>query len=924
MMYRQGHYSMLYDKDLSCCVVEVPYKGNASALFILPDEGKMQQVESALAIETLAKWKTSFTLREIHLLIPKVLFSASYEVKEILKELGITDAFSDRADLSGITGKSNLKVSKALHKTVLEIHEIGTEAAAVTVVDISPRSLAPILEQRDEMVMELELLIRRMNSAIIYLCLMFLGLCTTIQGHHLESHDNSTVAALHIYPNIAQFAVTLYNELSAATPGKNVFLSPLSVIATLSLLSMGAKSTTHTQILEALSFNLSEIQEKDIHEGFHNIFSLLMRRDSEIQLDIGQALFLKEDQKPLKKFLDDIHGFYDAEVLPTKFQEPVEAEKQINDYVEKKTHGKIVQLVKGLDRDTQLVLVNYISFKGSWKKPFDPTYTTERDFFVDQETTVKVQMMHQMGWFSYYFDPELSCTVLKLDYNGTATAFFVLPERGKEKELEQSLSRSTLNKWAVHVSRKFLQNGRNGYQIQKNKEKPLSCIHFIHRGRNLWLNNNMKVDFFLAFTELCVVVHLSYGKPGLGTQQTVLFSLSPFNDTAKASPCSTVSDHPKERHISAFSVHNFTELNTNFGFNLYRKIALSHDRNIVFSPLSLSFALAIFLLASKGETQNQIVQSLNLPVLNGKEHHFPALFQELRVSITQNKEFTLSESSFCFIQKDFQIKEVFYNLSKQYFDMEYLMVDFSNSSWAKNIINEHIQQKSRGKISALFDAFDQQAKIILVNYILFQGKWLHPFSTKFTELETFYIDNYRTVQVPMMFKTDRVATTFDKNLRCVVLKLPYRGSAHMLIAMPEKNADYMSLEDHLTNELVESWLKTMETRKTDIYFPKFKLVQTYHMDQLLQDLGIKDLFSYKADLSQLTDQRYVKLSQVVQRAVIEVDEIGTEAMAATGSEIMAYSLPPTIRVNRPFLFMIYEETSNALLFVGRVSNPTEL
>uniref|UniRef100_A0A6J0VCU2 Protein Z-dependent protease inhibitor n=1 Tax=Pogona vitticeps TaxID=103695 RepID=A0A6J0VCU2_9SAUR len=434
----------------------------------------------------------------------------------------------------------------------------------------------------------------------------------------------------------------------------------------------------------------------------------------------------------------------------------------------------------------------------------------------------------------------------------------------------------------------------------------------------------MKPDFFLVFVELCVIVHLSYGKAEIGTQQSVLFDLSPFNETTKPSPCSAVSDQPKERPMSAFSMHNFTKLNTNFGFNLYRKISLRHDKNVFFSPLSLSFALAVFLLASKGETQNQIVQSLNLPILNGKEHHFPALFQQLRVNITQNKEFRLSENSFCFIQKDFQIKEVFHNLSKQYFDMEYLTVDFNNSSLAKSLINEHIRQKTRGKIHALFDAFDQDAKIILVNHILFQGTWLRPFSTKFTEPQTFYIDNYRTVRVPMMFKTDRVAATFDKNLRCVVLKLPYRGSAHMLIAMPGKNADYMSLEDHLTNELVESWLKTMEIRKRDIYFPKFKLDQTYHMDRLLQDLGIKDLFSYKADLSQLTDERYVKLSQVLQRAVIEVDEIGTEAAAATGSEIMAYSLPPTIRVNRPFLFMIYEEMSNALLFVGRVINPTEL
>uniref|UniRef100_A0A6J0VH69 Alpha-1-antiproteinase 2-like n=1 Tax=Pogona vitticeps TaxID=103695 RepID=A0A6J0VH69_9SAUR len=292
-----------------------------------------------------------------------------------------------------------------------------------------------------------------MNSAV-YLCLILLGLCTTIQGHHLEGHDDNTSAnALKIYTYTAQFAVTLYKELSAASPGKNVFFSPLSISAIFSLLSLGAKSTTHTQILEGLSFNLSAIQEKEIHQSFHDIFSVLTRRDSQIQLDIGQALFLKEDKKPLQKFLDDIHGFYDAEILPTKFQEPAEAEKQINDYVEKKTHGKIVKLVNSLQEDTELVLVNYMFFKGNWKKPFDPQQTTERDFFVDQEKTVKVPMMHRMGWFYYYFDPELSCTVLQLDYNGTATAFFVLPERGKEKELEQSLSTCVLNKWAVHVSR---------------------------------------------------------------------------------------------------------------------------------------------------------------------------------------------------------------------------------------------------------------------------------------------------------------------------------------------------------------------------------------------------------------------------------------------------------------------------------------
>ncbi|KAH0620398.1 hypothetical protein JD844_020806 [Phrynosoma platyrhinos] len=437
----------------------------------------------------------------------------------------------------------------------------------------------------------------------------------------------------------------------------------------------------------------------------------------------------------------------------------------------------------------------------------------------------------------------------------------------------------------------------------------------------------MKAGFLLVIFELCANMCLSNetaGIPLVKTQENFKPNLLLSNYTDEQYPHNTVPDLSREKSKPAFSMRSFTEMNTNFGFNLYRKIAMKHDNNIFFSPLSLTFVLSIFLLASNGETHNQIVHSLNLHLLKGKENQLPAFCQQLRDNITKNQEFNILQNSFSFIQKDFQIKDGFHNLSKQYFDMEFLMVDFHNSTLAKNIVNEYIKQKTRGKIPAMFDTFDQQAKIILVNYFLFRGKWLHPFSTRFTEVETFYIDNYRSVQVPMMFKTERVASTFDKNLQCVVLKLPYKGSAHMLIVMPEEEADFMDLEDHLTIELVESWLKTMEIRKMDIYFPKFKLDQSYQIEELLQDMGIKDLFSFKADLSHLTDQRYMKISKVLQRAVIEVDEKGTEAAAISGSEIIAYSLPPTVRVNRPFLFMIYEETSNALLFVGRVINPTEL
>lgn len=237
----------------------------------------------------------------------------------------------------------------------------------------------------------------------------------------------------------------------------------------------------------------------------------------------------------------------------------------------------------------------------------------------------------------------------------------------------------------------------------------------------------MKAKFLLVFFGLIAETYLSNGiakKSGVEVPQSLVLNLFPFNDSDKHYPHDTTQESSRESPSPLVSLHNFTENINNFGFNLYRKIALQHDNNIFFSPLSLSFALAIFMLASEGETCQQISQSLNLPFLKEKDEAFLTLFQQLRLNITQNKEFTVSQNSFSFIQEEFQIKNAFHNLSKQYFDMEFLSVDFRNSTLAKKVVNEHIKKNTRGGIPTLFSDFDQHTKIILLNYILFQGKCL--------------------------------------------------------------------------------------------------------------------------------------------------------------------------------------------------------
>ncbi|NXV72050.1 ZPI inhibitor, partial [Atlantisia rogersi] len=405
--------------------------------------------------------------------------------------------------------------------------------------------------------------------------------------------------------------------------------------------------------------------------------------------------------------------------------------------------------------------------------------------------------------------------------------------------------------------------------------------------------------YLLLLNEICVEIIKAGIKPKIPKQEKE----SNFLERNKNVSISEQWHHHKDiskpfedLSLEEFTLHNFTEKTANFGFNLYRKIAMTHDNNVIISPLSVSTLMTAYMLAAKGETRRQIVKSLNLHTWKGKadRHHLPALFKQLKDNITMNEELLL------------------------------VQVDFQNFTQAKHVINQNINKRTKGKIPELFEELDRHNRLLLVNYIVFKGKWVYPFNSKFTEIETFHINKYRSVQVPMMFKSDKINSTFDENLRCTVIKLPYKGKAHMLIAIPEKEGDYISLEDHLTTELVESWLGNMKTRKVDISFPKFKLEQKYKMKKLLHALGMKNLFTSTADLSYLTDQEHVKVSQVVQKAVIEVDEEGTEATAASGSEITAFTIPPVIKVDRPFLFMIFEETFKTLLFIGRVVDPTEM
>lgn len=212
-------------------------------------------------------------------------------------------------------------------------------------------------------------------SPLLALALLVVGLWPT--GHCLlggtlapeivtqeAQHTRTPVDSLQLASSNIDFTISLYKQLASKTPTKNVVFSPLSISISLAFLSLGARDTTLTEILEGLKFNLTETPDTEVHRGFQHLLRTLSQPSAERQLSVGNAMFVSEQLQLLEKFRDDARALYASEAFPTNFQDSAAAERLINDYVKNRTQGKIVQLVKDLDLHTAMVLVNYIFLKG--------------------------------------------------------------------------------------------------------------------------------------------------------------------------------------------------------------------------------------------------------------------------------------------------------------------------------------------------------------------------------------------------------------------------------------------------------------------------------------------------------------------------------------------------------------------------------
>jgi serine protease inhibitor len=383
--------------------------------------------------------------------------------------------------------------------------------------------------------------------------------------------------------------------------------------------------------------------------------------------------------------------------------------------------------------------------------------------------------------------------------------------------------------------------------------------------------------------------------------------------------------------------------NTEFAWDLYRQlVGLPEPKkaagNLFFSPYSISTALAMTYAGARGQTEAQMRDTLRF---FDPQADFHAEFGRLEQILNKQGlkgDYQLAVANALWMQKDFSFLEAFLHLARDQYSAKLETVDFKiDAEGVRQIINTWVESKTNDRIKDLIPAgmLDAATRLVLTNAIYFKGDWAEKFDKERTQDDLFTVSTYTVedgkpkieyskVQVPMMTRKDEFA--YGENEICHLLQLPYRGGDLSMVILLPNEQDLFGLEQALTPENLKAWTDGLRKREVEVYLPRFTMTYECQLSQTLAAMGMPEAFSSMADFSGMTGGKDLFISDVIHKAFVEVNEEGTEAAAATGvaMKLTAMPLPPPVfRVDRPFVFAIMDNGTGSILFIGRVTDPTQ-
>eukprot|EP00079_Xenopus_tropicalis_P029498 XP_012824919.1 PREDICTED: serine protease inhibitor A6-like [Xenopus tropicalis] len=246
------------------------------------------------------------------------------------------------------------------------------------------------------------------------------------------------------------------------------------------------------------------------------------------------------------------------------------------------------------------------------------------------------------------------------------------------------------------------------------------------------------------------------------------------------------------------------QANRHFAINMFKHIASESPKNIVFSPVSIYAAFAMLSIGARSKTERGILESLSFNQTHYPDQIHPG-FKDFLLALNKPKpNLQVSTGNVLFVKDKLEILKSFLQKVKHHYQAEIFTSNFKNPKEAKEQINDYVKNKTNGKIEELVQDLDIETQLLVINYILFEGKWESPFSPESTHQSKFSIDNATTVEVPMMSRTGIYNIYEDNKIPCIVFQLPYKDNATMLLIVP-KLGKLQEVEEALSDETITRW-----------------------------------------------------------------------------------------------------------------------
>ncbi|MCG8410411.1 MAG: serpin family protein [Bacteroidales bacterium] len=360
-------------------------------------------------------------------------------------------------------------------------------------------------------------------------------------------------------------------------------------------------------------------------------------------------------------------------------------------------------------------------------------------------------------------------------------------------------------------------------------------------------------------------------------------------------------------------------------FVLAKKLNLEKD-NLIFSPTSISSAIALTYIGAKENTFKEIAKALNFDTDLKSFNQSYSIFSEK--NFYKQKQLSIVNANSIWYQTNMPIELIYKNQITKYYNSEIHTTNFSaNPNKSANVINKWVSENTNHKIKELLKSqdIDNSTRLVLVNALYFRCAWEKQFNEKSNVIDDFYTGEYSKEQVTYMNAS--INSWYYENSYSKIIEIPYANhQISMIIIIPKslKKKIRKELLNNLDYNLYNEFLEKKERYIANIYIPKFKTETELNLKPLLKKIGINDAFTSSANFSGISSNNNLYIDKVLHKATIDVNEKGTEATAATAVVMRKTAIRAKlidIKIDKPFIFIIKNNKTNLIYFIGAINNP---